>query len=317
MARACSSVFVVCLFWFCCSSLAITNSEHKSRVVNEELSKAPHDVHGEHNPQYDRDAFLGEDAKRFEDMTPEEGRNQLGQIVDKIDTNHDGFISSEELRDWLKKVNQRTMSGDIRETWKQHNLKDDESLTWEHYKEVAIGPDGDYEDDDEETRNSSFARDERRWKVADENGDGVLSKDEALAFFHPEPFEKMHDVIVENTVEELDRNKDGFVDLEEFVHDLWSPESGEEPSWVQSERDDFKNIRDLNKDGKLDKDEVKRWIFPDSYDHVETEVKHLFSECDADRDGLLTKKEVLDKYDLFVGSPVTNFGEVLSNHDEL
>lgn len=34
------------------------------------------------------------------------------------------------------------------------------------------------------------------------------------------------------------------------------------------------------------------------------------------QDGKLTKKEILDKYDVFVGSQVTDFGEALLRHDE-
>ena len=34
------------------------------------------------------------------------------------------------------------------------------------------------------------------------------------------------------------------------------------------------------------------------------------------KDGMLTKKEILDKHDIFVGSQVTDFGEALARHDE-
>jgi calumenin len=34
------------------------------------------------------------------------------------------------------------------------------------------------------------------------------------------------------------------------------------------------------------------------------------------QDGSLTKEEVLDKYEVFVGSQATDFGEALRRHDE-
>jgi len=34
------------------------------------------------------------------------------------------------------------------------------------------------------------------------------------------------------------------------------------------------------------------------------------------QDGKLSKTEMLDKYDLFVGSQATDFGEILTKHDE-
>jgi calumenin len=34
------------------------------------------------------------------------------------------------------------------------------------------------------------------------------------------------------------------------------------------------------------------------------------------QDGVLSKEEVLDKYEVFVGSQATDFGEALRKHDE-
>ena len=39
-------------------------------------------------------------------------------------------------------------------------------------------------------------------------------------------------------------------------------------------------------------------------------------ESDSDGDQKLTKEEILNKYDLFVGSQATDFGEALNRHDE-
>lgn len=52
--------------------------------------------------------------------------------------------------------------------------------------------------------------------------------------------------------------QDGVVDLEEYIGDMYRPSdypelNGKEPDWVQSEREMFKEHRDKNADGKLDK----------------------------------------------------------------
>lgn len=86
--------------------------------------------------------------------------------------------------------------------------------------------------------------------------------------------------------------------------------------WVKNEREQFSNFRDKNKDGFMDKEEVRDWILPDDYDHSEAEARHLVYESDANKDNKLTKEEILDKYDLFVGSQATDFGEALVRHDE-
>lgn len=56
-----------------------------------------------------------------------------------------------------------------------------------------------------------------------------------------------------------------------------------EPEWVKTEREQFTEFRDKNKDGKMDKDETRDWILPSDYDHAEAEAKHLVYESDADK----------------------------------
>ena len=63
-------------------------------------------------------------------------------------------------------------------------------------------------------------------------------------------------------------------------------------------------------------EEIKAWIIPDDFDHADTESQYLMSRADADGDQLLTKNEVLDQYDVFVGSSATKYGDILSRHDE-
>lgn len=89
-----------------------------------------------------------------------------------------------------------------------------------------------------------------------------------------------------------------------------------EPEWVKTEKQQFSEHRDKNKDGYMDLEEVKEWIIPADFDHSEAESKHLINEADSDSDGQLSKQEILDKYDLFVGSQATDYGEALARHDE-
>lgn len=51
-------------------------------------------------------------------------------------------------------------------------------------------------------------------------------------------------------------------------------------------------------------------------DHPEAEALHLVHSADEDNDTQLSKTEVLNHYDLFVGGQVTNYGEALWSHDE-
>lgn len=60
-------------------------------------------------------------------------------------------------------------------------------------------------------------------------------------------------------------------------------DNGPEPDWVLSEREQFNDFRDLNKDGKLDKDEIRHWILPQDYDHAQAEARHLVYESDKNK----------------------------------
>lgn len=42
-----------------------------------------------------------------------------------------------------------------------------------------------------------MARDERRFNVADQNGDHMADKEEFTAFLHPEDYKHMKDVVVQ------------------------------------------------------------------------------------------------------------------------
>jgi len=62
--------------------------------------------------------------------------------------------------------------------------------------------------------------------------------------------------------------------------------------------------------------QVRNWIIPQEFDHAEAEARHLIYESDTDSDQKLTRDEIFSKYDLFVGSQATDFGEALTRHDE-
>lgn len=50
--------------------------------------------------------------------------------------------------------------------------------------------------EDKNSYRKMLARDERRFKAADKNGDMSMTKEEFTAFLHPEEFDHMRDIIV-------------------------------------------------------------------------------------------------------------------------
>lgn len=276
---------------------------HKQHYSDEEEE---HD----HDPNYDHEAFLGEEeAHEYDELSPEESKEKLMAIVDKIDTNSDSYVSPLELKQWIDNVQKRSNIKDVEKLWEDLAPSGGE-ITWEHYVEKTYGKDV----SDANTK-PLVAMDKNRWLAADTNKDGKLNKEEFTHFEHPEETEHMKDIVIQETMEAIDKDKDGFISLEEFLAD--NHEADDSPASKEAVTKKFKNMLDLNKDNKLDRDEVRRWEFPDGYKHViEDEVAHIFREVDANKDGKLSKDEIDSKYDIFVASKATNYGDSLT-HDEM
>ncbi|KPP64275.1 reticulocalbin-3-like [Scleropages formosus] len=323
--------------------------------------------------QYDHEAFLGkEEAKTFDQLTPEESKERLGKIVDRIDTDADGYVSHAELHHWIKHRQRRYIEENVNKHWKEYDLNKDDMVAWEEYKNTTYGYylDEEFDDvDDKASYKAMLTRDERRFKAADGNGDGKATKEEFTAFLHPEEFDHMKNVVVAvsrsgvgadsingttantgsslaastpgETVEDIDKNGDGLINLDEYIGETsvprgaappdlqpdraltacvpLSPEDGEsEPEWVQTEKKHFSEFRDTNKDGFLDASEVSKWILPGEVDHADNEARHLIHETDTDKDGRLSLDEIVDKADFLSIGTLTDFGAMMSrSHDEL
>lgn len=295
-----------------------------------DLSGHEHFPEGGHNTEYDHEAFLGkEEAERFDQLTPEEAKERLALIVNKVDKNTDGFVTEEELKEWIRHVSRKYIASDVQRHLSYTDRDKNQEVMWEEYKRGTFGdgphdPSDIYDKHRQQTYREAEDTDKRRFDAADLNKDGKLNPEEYGIFLHPQEYSHMKEVIVDETLSEMDKNKDGFISVDEYLSDLWPAyhqESAgkEEPDWVGREKKHFKEYRDKDKDGVLNKEELGSWIMPDGYDHVEAEAKHLIYEADIDKDKKLTKDEILKHHDLFAGSQATEFGEYLikiKQHDE-
>lgn len=55
-----------------------------------------------------------------------------------------------------------------------------------------------------------------RFRQADQNKDGYLSRSELKFFLHPEAYTEMKEVLVNETLEDHDMNRNGVIELEEL-----------------------------------------------------------------------------------------------------
>ncbi|XP_013876428.1 reticulocalbin-3 isoform X2 [Austrofundulus limnaeus] len=311
------------LVFLCALAAVVFAVPAQEKRVHRQADLSDHAHDDSHGYQYDHEAFLGkEEAKTFDQLTPEESKDRLAKIVDRIDTDKDGYINHSELHYWIKHRQRRYIQDNVNKHWKDYDKNQDDKISWEEYKNTTYGYYlGEEFDDveDKDTYKSMLARDERRFKAADRDGDGIATREEFTAFLHPEEFDHMRDVVVQETMDDIDKNKDGKVSLEEYIGDMYTPEEMEsEPDWVQTEKKHFGEFRDVNKDGFLDSAEVAQWVLPGEVDHADNEAKHLIHETDTDKDGRLTWPEMLDKLEFIQISTITDYGGMrVDEHDEL
>ncbi|XP_069057086.1 reticulocalbin-3 isoform X3 [Pleurodeles waltl] len=313
---------VLCFLALATSPVVSKPTQEKKGRVHQGKDLSDHQHDDSKDFQYDHEAFLGkEEAKTFDQLTPEESKERLGLIVDKIDADNDSLVTLPELLSWIKHVHGRWVDEDVAKQVQFYDKDKDGLVSWKEYSDQLyshlIGEE--FNDlPDKETYRNMMKRDERRFKQADKDGDMIATRDEFTAFLHPEEFDYMKDLVVKETLEDIDKNGDGFVDANEYIGDMYSTENDEpEPDWVKSERQQFLDFRDLNKDGKMDHSEISHWIMPPDYDHADVEAKHLIYESDKDKDGKLSKQEILDQYEKFVSSTLTDYGHMMTQHEEL
>ena len=100
--------------------------------------------------------FLGDEAHEFDDLSPEESQRRLAIIVDKIDEDGDGYVSVDELRNWIKFTQNRQydrsasvrwfqydilryVSEDVEKQWSLHKPDTKETINWSEYRDGVYG----------------------------------------------------------------------------------------------------------------------------------------------------------------------------------
>ena len=71
-----------------------------------------------------------------------------------------------------------------------------------------------------------------------------------------------------------------------LLGDIWPMEERgnqqeEEPFYIKEERKRFQKTRDQNKDGRMDRNEITKWISPREQDEITPETSHLVLEADT------------------------------------
>ncbi|XP_054858099.1 reticulocalbin-2 [Eublepharis macularius] len=285
---------------------------------------------GEHRPDFDQEALLGgqEEVDEFSKLSPDEQQRRLKAIIKKIDLDSDGFLTEAELSLWIQQSFKHYIAEEAKQQFGEYDKDGDGHISWEEYniqmydRMIDFEEDSALEDTEEESFRQLHLKDKRRFEKADKDGVSGLDLNEFIAFEHPEEAEYMKEFVIQEALEDHDRNGDGFVSLEEFLGDYRrDPTASEDPEWILVEKDRFKNDYDKDRDGKLNSKELLSWVVPNNEGIAQEEAAHLIEEMDSDGNKKLSEAEILSNQDLFLNSEATDYGRQLHDdrfyHEEL
>lgn len=275
---------------------------------------------GEHHyTEFDHEAILGsvKEAEEFDNLPPEESKRRLGVLVQKMDTNGDGYIDRHELKAWILRSFKKLSEEEAEDRFEDLDENNDEKISWDEYVKDVYGMDsagGVKRNTIVEPEESKLMEDDKQmFRAADLDKDGFLSLDEHVKFHSPEEHPEMLPLILKQTLRDKDLNKDGRIDFQEYIGDQGAKHDRE---WLMTEKDKFDTDFDKDNDGYLNHIEILSWVVPSNDDVATEEVNHLFAAADEDHDDRLSYKEIIDKYDIFVGSEATDYGDHLQNIEE-
>jgi len=226
---------------------------------------------------------------------------QLKALFKLVDKDGDGKVKVSDLVDLHQARGKSLAQRDSRHIFESMDIDRDGKVSLAEMH----GFDADGELDAETKKHVEFST--AQFKVADVNGDGFLSEEEALSVAYPELHAGMLEFRASHSLKNFDSNGDGTVDLDEFSH-----KGGADA--VDEDEVEFKAL-DKNRDGKLDTEEFK--VHEQLLHHVEIAMQELMTAADQDADGAITLDELLHARAMIPGTNAQYHFEDFVEHYEL
>jgi len=258
--------------------------------------------------ELDHLAILGsrKEAVEFAKITPEEAMKRLGVLFEKMDVNADGALTQVELIQWISENYRKLDKDSANVHFATADVNGDSFVAWDEYLDKAHGTtpekiEATRKAGEEEYKEfvQSMDHDMRKFHAADANQDGKLDRKEYTEFTHPSPHGGVLEVEALHAMEKIDKNRDGYIEEHEYLGDL--KPTGDNAELYKEMVKHFKEA-DKNGDGLLDKIEYTGSMVFDYNDAATLEAKHLILKSDNNKDGELSKDEVVAAHALFVGS---------------
>lgn len=191
-------VVVLCACVLYVFALPADGKGERAKPHDDSLSDEEHLKHGEHNPDFDREAFLGDRKEEFDHLSPEEAQRRLKILLKQVDTDSDGYVTSDEMKVWVKGVFKKKMVDGMNSDVKEKDKDGDGFINWDEFLKDSYGEE--FSADDEEMK-KMIERDRKHYDVADSDKDGKLTAAEFGSFMHPESNPEMQALNAQETLE--------------------------------------------------------------------------------------------------------------------
>jgi len=219
----------------------------------------------------------------------------LQKLHAKIDADVNGKVSLDELMTFFQDTRKSSIAKDLKYMIAELDSDKDGKISLNEVRQ-SDGADGDDE--------SKKAWEERKFKAADGNGDGLLDESEVGGFYVAEGNDKVLELSAQQTLDEKDSDKDGFLSFDELNANI--PKEDQRP-------EEFELV-DKDGNGKIDLKELLVWESGQFYAHAN--IEKFMRLADTNGDQHVTVEELHAAHEKG-GNPAEIYFEEMAEHHEL
>eukprot|EP00747_Dinoflagellata_sp_TGD_P221735 gnl/TRDRNA2_/TRDRNA2_93518_c0_seq1.p1 gnl/TRDRNA2_/TRDRNA2_93518_c0~~gnl/TRDRNA2_/TRDRNA2_93518_c0_seq1.p1 ORF type:complete len:311 (-),score=78.47 gnl/TRDRNA2_/TRDRNA2_93518_c0_seq1:27-959(-) len=228
---------------------------------------------------------------------------QLLEVHTTLDANKDEKVNIAEMLDFQKKMRVFIAKLDLTTIFEELDGNKNGLISLGETTAHLVPPDQTFDSDlEKEWHRKQRAFEEAKFRAADKDKDGQLTKEELPAFMNHDIDDAMMEAYAQHAMVSRDSDQDGVLNVTEF----WIGESlinyfGEQDNITEEQEVEFKRV-DKNGDGKVDVKELEPWEAGIS--KMVHNLEDLFSIADSDKDGHLTSDELKASADTIAGIDV-------------